>query len=323
MSDETKTPQPGEWWRAKDLTENAFICGFDEVGDPVVKRAADIYDYEMSVFLHHWHHEQRCTGFDWIEPPAIDPGEGWELLSVGTVLEDGDEFLKGETWIPTGNAKKDTVNWNTYRRKIKPAEPQDEATKALHTLAIAAGFDPLGLDPADIAEELIEKNKLRAVEELCQMCCQPAIPGTGGCRECTQYAIETTGCPVESPDDWVEINRDEYPDHVPRSGIDVLLRSENDPELAASRNASLTQSNCSKISEITWSGWKWVCRRKDLPAKQPATKRVPVRLWCRYYRNYMSGYMYVFADAAPPIGAGVKYREILHDADGFYVEVTE
>ncbi len=67
-------------------------------------------------------------------------------------------------------------------------------------------------------------------DELCQMCGEPAIPGTGGCRECTQYAIEATRCPVErtatplvtavveSPDDWVEKRPRArfFPDNTPR-----------------------------------------------------------------------------------------------------------
>ena len=155
-----------------------------------------------------------------------EPGEGYELLPVGTVLECGDEFLIGEVWVMTGNYGKEySVLRNTYRRKIKPVEPPvetwpkyavgtgdklyradswshvvwmqsggnefvqadplyyksrwpdfkqiieaealarvtpvavDPATKALHALAIHAGFDPLGLDPCDIAEKLIQKHQ--------------------------------------------------------------------------------------------------------------------------------------------------------------------
>ena len=39
--------------------------------------------------------------------------------------------------------------------------------------------------------------------EKCAMCGGEAIKGTDGCKDCTKFAIESTGCPVESPDDWV------------------------------------------------------------------------------------------------------------------------
>jgi hypothetical protein len=58
-----------------------------------------------------------------IKHPPIDPGEGWELLPVGTVLEDGDEHKHGDGWCPTCFAG--TLycegDGNIYRRR-KPME---------------------------------------------------------------------------------------------------------------------------------------------------------------------------------------------------------
>ena len=57
---------------------------------------------------------------------------------------------------------------------------------------------------------------------------------------------------------------------------------------------------------------------KITPVESPAVKRVPVRLWvhhdCRSDERYN-----VFVKLTPP-GDSNLYREILHDADGFYFE---
>jgi len=124
MSEQRK-PKAGEWWVSNDGTKIGYVCGFDSGGDPVAEYSCGDYDdydaYEMATFLTHWHHEPRCTGFDWVEPPSIDPGEGYYVLPVGTMLEQGDECHFGTTWVLTGNAG-DRAKHNIYRRKIKPAE---------------------------------------------------------------------------------------------------------------------------------------------------------------------------------------------------------
>lgn len=126
---ETKTPQPGEWWLRNTGRGGRifFICGFTPDGCPVCwNQDVGFFSSKMRFFCREFHHEPRCTGFGWVEPPAIDPGEGWELLPVGTVLERYDEFLTGTQWVMTGNYGKDTVKGNTYRRKIKPVESPAE-----------------------------------------------------------------------------------------------------------------------------------------------------------------------------------------------------
>jgi len=343
MSDETKTPQPGEWW--SDAGEIVFVIGRNSAGHLTYERDGIIEEMDDESELITWHHEPRCDSFDWVqppaetvhtidvnpgdgyrwleddeivtptdevfrpdlspcwvkpltrvgsavnefgsddypirrsiartqpvEPPAIDPGEGWELLPVGTVLQDGDEFLEGETWIPTGNAKKDTVNWNTYRRKIKPAED------VLPRFFIYTGSNPCDWDYVKVTKwgtsPMMHMDGImrpysfipsrNEVEEWVR---------NGWWKEVTEaeaLARVTPPEPVESPDDWVEITD---PGHVLRKGIDQVLES----GFSTHRWAVVALSEGIKAGQSGYVACR--CRRKDLPAKQPATKRVPVRLY--------------------------------------------
>ena len=74
---------------------------------------------------------------------------------------------------------------------------------------------------------------------------------------------------MSSADQYVEISKYKYPDHVPRVGIDILLRK-NDANYVAKDRAPVQDDNCSPISDISWNAWRWVCRRKDLPTLTPA-----------------------------------------------------
>ena len=104
---ETKTPKPGEWWLRNSGGRIFFICGFDPKGRPVYyNEDLGLFTSEMRFFCREHHHEPRCTGFGWVEPPdEIDPGEGYRLLPVGTMLERYDQVLAsgmtGPSWMDT------------------------------------------------------------------------------------------------------------------------------------------------------------------------------------------------------------------------------
>lgn len=122
MTEELKTPEAGEYWISDDGSL-IRIVGVKLNGGVIYENQAG-FSFQFNSMTN-WRHEPRCTGFDWTEPPAIDPGEGWELLPVGTVLRDGDEYLDSfGVWIETQQADAcvgDTT-MKTYRRKIKPVE---------------------------------------------------------------------------------------------------------------------------------------------------------------------------------------------------------
>ena len=120
-----KLPEPQEWWVSNDGERIAYICGFDPDGDPVClidecsKPDIDL----MSAFLAEYHNEPLCDSFDWQPAAPIDPGEGWDRLPVGTVLEDGNEHKHGDGWCPTvfAGAVYLESDGNIYRRR-KPVE---------------------------------------------------------------------------------------------------------------------------------------------------------------------------------------------------------
>lgn len=126
MGNETKTPERDEWW-LYNANHNCrlFIVGANSSGHMVGEDRDgnyEVFDGRGNMAVEFWHHEPRCTGFDWEEPPAIDPGDGWELLPVGTVLEEGDEYESGGDWNKTCYPGTKSIQGWTYRRRKPPAE---------------------------------------------------------------------------------------------------------------------------------------------------------------------------------------------------------
>ena len=109
-----KQPAAGEWW----ISPSGTIVRI--VGTKL--NGQILYEFDINgscgsakaEWWEDWHHEPDCTGFDWKPAAPIDPGEGFELLPRGTVLEDGDEFSVdgGKSWIVTCNPGSDKVNNN-------------------------------------------------------------------------------------------------------------------------------------------------------------------------------------------------------------------
>jgi hypothetical protein len=377
MSDETKTPQPGEFWVHRNGLDIAYFIGKAPCGQMVWQCAGDnveIGDLDWSG----WHPEPRCTGFDWVEPPAIDPGEGWELLSVGTVLQDGDEFqsVSGD-WLPTANEGRVSLPGWTYRRKIKPSEVWPKYyvcdTWTHHAYIVRSQCKALDVvkkdgtvEPGNRKWDICEANNVtrgaykevtkQEAQQRLETYCKPAEvwpkwyvhndPSRDWCveqfkedrcrvhratgvkddqlwiemynvhvndgtwlkvTEAEALARVTPIEPVESPDDWVTQDR------VPaRPGIDQRAYADGTRvtlwEDAKCLDWDKPAMHGTKINNTTL---EIRCRRKDLPAKQPATKRVPVRLYFRKDDGVV-----VQADEMPDD----RFTEI-HGS--FYVEVTE
>jgi hypothetical protein len=136
--------------------------------------------------------------------------------------------------------------------------------------------------------------------------------------------------PVESPDDWVEITDSE---HVLRKTIDMVQYDDS------SHWYPVDESTGAKLKDVRFK--KARCRRKDVPAKQtryqsdvtcsiaasererkeqPATKRVPVRLWVKHDTcSHANGAIVIAKNESPDD----EMIELIHDGDGFFVEVTE
>jgi len=67
----TKTPNAGEWW-VSDRGVIAYVVGLGLNGDPAWQQqgSRQILTDQMKFFLACFHHEPRCTGFDWL--PVAD-----------------------------------------------------------------------------------------------------------------------------------------------------------------------------------------------------------------------------------------------------------
>jgi len=318
MSDETKTPQAGEWWISY-CDAIAYICGFDPDGDPVflTDRKENAHVDTMSGFLENWHHEPLCTGWDW--------------------------------------------------------EPIDPATKALHELAITAGFDPLGLDPAEIAEKLIAKQQVTGcpgespdrvpdnrpardvIREIVKLLADSSMTDEESADMAFQIGkqwlddnpedpppfakpftnsrsgtgIPKNNAPVESPDDWVDLPET----HILRADIDEVSET----------GVCWCPVRLSESLMLGESGWtKARCRRRDLPVKltpfpdafaaittamraakeeqTPQPKRTPVRLWVSADVRWGDRYIVSVKDGNPN---PERHQEVKFDGSRFYVEGIE
>jgi hypothetical protein len=91
---------------------------------------------------------------------------------------------------------------------------------------------------------------------------------------------------MSSPDEYVEISKYKFPDHVPRAGLDTLLY-EGDPIARAEYRRPVESSGLSRVGDAMWDGLKWVCRRKDLPTTTPAESApvFPLINWQKYSKT--------------------------------------
>jgi len=122
---ETKTPKPGEWW-VSGSSLIAYVVGLTLDGDPAwqQKGSRKIMSDEMKFFLACFHHEPRCTGFDWVEPPAevcrtinVTAGDGWRWV------ENSEPWLKGDDCLVCDLKQPHTHNSKCWRRRVEPPKP--------------------------------------------------------------------------------------------------------------------------------------------------------------------------------------------------------
>ena len=283
---ETKTPNAGEWWVRNDDGAIVFICGCDPDGDPVwMDEDEELHNSMLRFFTEEYHHEPRCTGFDWVEPKPV--AGVWP------------KWIIADHWNDTSYVRLDSAYANSSytidgkKRETKDGKPS-HAARNIDTLinkkswryvseaeALARVRHPT-MDCPDCGEFRGHAHVCK--KTVCAMCERPAIPGTGGCKECTEYAVGATRCPVDpddmplnpipgtvvatgtvkltpvTPDDWVEFDVAQIT--CPRVSVDWLTPrlGENHwgPALAIWSNA-------------TWAAqreiWKIRCRRRDLPIK--------------------------------------------------------
>ena len=277
----TKTPNAGEWWVRNDDGAIVFICGCDQDGDPVwIDDEEELHNAMLRFFTKEYHHEPRCTGSDWVEPPA----EVWPKYYRGENWSDADAYVRFD------NATDQCVSVSAYGSTETHDETYAYVPYAIRrhswrgiteAEALARVRHPT-MDCPDCGEFRGHAHVCK--KTVCAMCERPAIPGTGGCTECTEYATGATRCPVDpddmplnpipgtvvatgtvkltpvTPDDWVEFDVAQIT--CPRVSVDWLTPrlGENQwgPALAV-------------WSYATWAtgseNWKIRCLRRDLPIK--------------------------------------------------------
>lgn len=117
--------------------------------------------------------------------------------------------------------------------------------------------------------------------------------------------------PAESPDDWVVLDPVEYADHMPRDGVDWFFNSKS-WEVHERKHCRSTVGEFARVSDES----RVRCRRRDLPAKEPAKRRVSVPMWL--VTNKENGVQCILHQSPAP-----KYPEshTVEPAGTFEVEV--
>lgn len=161
MSKEKK-PQAGEWWFINGRNDRVYIVGRKHDGRIVFQPDRDMvlvsWDYWSS-----WHHEPRCTGWDWQPEPEpewfdLTPFDEHMLRSNLDRGRRGDGEWRAPTWsvvgqLNIGYAK--TLEWTEFRCLLKDAPPElvakAKAGECIHTFDCGSG-DHSDACPASVPE---------------------------------------------------------------------------------------------------------------------------------------------------------------------------
>lgn len=303
MTNDMKTPQVGEWWIFDD--DIFYCCGKDTDGDSVFQD--DYGSYTASATMTGWHHEPRCTGFDWVEPPAPDPGEGYEILPKGTTLEDGDECLqvhgndKGHwhktMWVGQ-KIGSNTRMGEWYRRKIKPVESPDDWVRITNPEHIDRDYVDESSVDADANYPVWTTQKPYHLKYTLKKWLAMYPSGGFRCRRKDLPKPATTSIDVNPGAGYRWLEADEI-----IKATDEVFRPELEPMW---------------VKPLTRRGHKcgdgdYPVRRRIEPAAPPVQR---VRLWVH---KTLDKTQTPFLHEYP----GAEFREIKHDADGFFVEVQQ
>jgi len=285
MSEEQK-PKAGEWWVANDGTKIGYVCGFDSEGDPVVEYSGHD-DYEMATFLTHWHHEPRCTGFDWVEPPAevwpkwyiLDETKGKSAVGPWAIErytehesirhgfdEDGNSTIEKGTFPMSKPVSWKEVTEAEVMARLKPETVPKTPTRNDKP---EDGWRWLDKDEHVLDGDEFYLGSKGWVKSFNHLDPKPR-------QSDTLYRRRIV---VESKDDWIESTDTS---HVLRRDVDEYRQS-----LAGGGVWTLVHNwnglTCKQVG-IT----KWRCRRKDLP--KPAKPRSKIRLFWHDGGNVIARY---------------------------------
>lgn len=165
---EQKRPQANEWWVNNSTRSVTRIIGV-KLDRKIVSENRFGVTFSTSDW-DDWIHEPRCTGFDWVQPPECTK---WAIRKEAT------KSYYGKTIA--------------YARLDKETDGE-----IFHTDGTSFSFRD-NLQVEKYWRYCTEAEALRRLKpEMCTMCGADALPGTAGCQDCTEYAIEAVGAPVKS-----------------------------------------------------------------------------------------------------------------------------
>jgi|GEM_PF-5230551 len=106
----TKLPNSGEWWVRNYDGTIVFICGADPDGDPVFMDDDErLRNLMLRFFNQEYHHEPRCTGFDWLPVAEVWP-----------------KWIIADHWSDTAYVRRDSADSNSsYTIEGKKRETKD------------------------------------------------------------------------------------------------------------------------------------------------------------------------------------------------------
>lgn len=166
MSDEVKKPEAGEYWEYK---EERFHCvGATGIHAAVARKDGAIIVFRIEHVATQWKHIPDCDSFEWQSETFP---QYWTLLRN---TPDDYAFVKVISKKQAAVFKKDgTQSGGIFCWSKSCEEGRTQLTKE-------------------------QAEALRT--PICSMCgLSLAIPGTAGCRDCTEFAIDQVRAPVEPP----------------------------------------------------------------------------------------------------------------------------
>jgi len=260
MTTEQKQPQAGEWWIAPSgiivrifgTKINGQILYESDIGGSCHSAKAEWWS--------EWHHEPRCTGFNWVAPEPETFPQYW------TTMDSQDSYVAYVRRINAGQfviVKRDgtdgiTCRWSEFDAKHRTRLTPEEAA------ALIVRPDPPAIDPGEGWELLQKGDVIKANDDYFdkhnQRWCPTISAGLKVGEQFTMgaYRRRKPTAAVESPDDWVEITD---PEHVLREGIDEVWYSF---EEIVNEWQQVFPSAGMKLIDSQYKLAR--CRRRDFPA---------------------------------------------------------
>ena len=260
MSEDTKTPKPGEWWIRDDGKARAYFCGVDSHGLLVYEHSLERELQRATDNWPNWHHEPRCDSFDWVEPEPEPEQAEWSDMAAIQNLDLRRAEMAGRISWAENQAIIQVIA--IAKRAIQPVESPDdwvEITDGDHVIRAIDQVNARGNgDGGWYGAFSSIGSMVKDNEYLIVRCRRKDLPVQKRCTCPTLDGIPVTGsaCPIHGlPDDsWREVTEAEALARIkpvaidPGDGWEILpdetMREIND-ELTDDGGANWQKTNSS------------------------------------------------------------------------------